>query len=393
MLGALQKAIRGVIDSAPTRPKSPTDLSRLYGVDKALGWNIYRMSTAQSPLAVGLNVPARVSMERFLRAAANNVEAPLVAVASGAFDAFERMAESHADDREELESMIVALLPEEREKAHKAQREVMYRCARNIRGQSQGSSIYAAIIWPSREKPGMLDLVRLITWRDVRVLRRDSKVRLFAHTHKGGGENAITTLDGRPVERMTDIILPEFCSSPLPHMTADKIQPEQNRIGYELKTDHIGLRSSMDITFADVLPSYARMYSSHERQYIGGTMGCAAPCKYDAMDVLMCEGVVQHQPPRITVHDTCPNGFVRFLDSSRDEDIIHFNPTVRFMGQGVHGLTTPRMPRYTEMIEHICQVRGLDSSRLLGHRLEIEYPVFTWQFSMAFQLPEKPPAP
>lgn len=393
VLSGLQMAIRSVIDSAPVRPKSPTDLSKLYGVDKALGWNVFRMSTAQTPLAVGLNVPARVSMERFLRAAQKHVGPDLLAAASGAFEAFERMAETHADDREELESMLVALLPEEREKAHKAQRETMYRCARDIRGISQGSSIFSAIIWPSSEVPGTLDLVRLITWRDARVLRRDAKFRLFAYTRTGRGENSITTLDDRPVERMTDIILPEFCSSPLPHMTADKLQPEEYRVGYALMNDHIGLRSSMDITFADVLPSYASMYASEERRCIGGTIGCAAPCRHDALDVLMCEGLVPPQQPRITIHDTCPDGFVRFLDSTRDEDIVKFNPTVRHMGQGVHGFTTPQIPRYTEMVEHICKVRGWDSSRLVGHRLEIEYPVYTWQCSMAFKLPDRPAAP
>jgi hypothetical protein len=389
VLGRLQLALDELLGAVPVRPRSAAQVSKAFGLDKALGWNIFRMTVAPSPLAVGLHVPAPVSVKRLLTAATkHSVPMDVVVRVADAFTDFERLALRHADDRDELDALIISALPEEREKAMRQRREALYTAARDIRGVSLKTGLFLAILYPNRENPSLIDGARVIAWLDLRRIHRGAvmRARSFRDLLR---EDAPKTLDGLPVRSLTDVILQDFTSKPLPRMTATTYGPNAEHLKYTLEPGNVGLRSSINVVFADLMQGYCRRTFTPDRSRIGGSIGSQYPRQRQILDVLVCDGLVEPQQPQVKVYDTSESGFVEGLENpNRTDDLVDFAPSVRYMGRGPHQFSTPHVPKYGDIVEHVCGRRGWDSSRLHGYRMEVEYPLFTWQFQMTLRLPE-----
>jgi hypothetical protein len=388
VLGNLQRALAELLAAAPVRARTAAEVSRTFGVDKALGWNVHRIVSAPTPLAAGVNIPARVSVERFLRAAAERAVPPVaIARAAEAFERFDRFAAEHSEDRDELDAMIVSALPEERGKAYRARREAVFNAMRDLRGISLRTSVYLMLVHPSRAQPGRLDLARVCAWVDMRKTRRDAGLKIVAYAGPGAGF-AVTTLDGHPVEDFTDVLLAEHCTRPLPRIVPHRYGATAERIRYGLESDGVGARSSFTTVFGDVLSAYAAGVVTPERSRVGGSVCCEHPCRRVIVDLLLAEGAVPEQAAEAKVYDVISKGFMQRLDDpEREEDRVRDAPAaVRDLGVGVRGFDTIHVPRYVELLERVCAARGVDGERVRGHRLEIEHPLLGWQCQLTVGL-------
>lgn len=389
VFGRLQSALDDLLNAVPVRPRSAAQVSKTFGLDKALGWNVYRMTVAPTPMAVGVHVPAQVSVNRLLKAAANKGVAPgVIERVSQAFEEFGRLAAEHADDREELDALIVSALPEEREKAMRERREALYTAARDVRGVSLKTGLFLAILHPNRENPSLIDGARVIAWMDMRRIHRSAVIKALSFRDPVR-ETAAQTLDGLPVRSLTDVILQDFTSKPFPRMIATPYGPNSEHVKYTLEPGEVGLRSSFTVVFADFMQAFCRRTVTPERSRIGGSVGSEYPRQRQILDVLVCDGLVDVQQPQVRVYDTAANGFVDGLEnSSRLDDLVDFQPSVRYMGRGLDYFSTPHVPKYREIVENVCGRRGWDPANLHGYRVEVEYPLFTWQFQMSLKLPD-----
>src|SRR4051812_43470839 len=61
VLGRMQEAFALLLKSVQGPTAKCTDVEKTFGIDPKLSWQVFRMATAANPLAVGTNVPARVS--------------------------------------------------------------------------------------------------------------------------------------------------------------------------------------------------------------------------------------------------------------------------------------------------------------------------------------------
>jgi hypothetical protein len=99
VLGRLQIALAELLRAVPAQTRTASEVERAFGVDYKLGWQVHRIANSKNPLAAGPNVPARVSMEKLLKAASRRqVPDDVVERVSRAFGEFERLAEVEAED-------------------------------------------------------------------------------------------------------------------------------------------------------------------------------------------------------------------------------------------------------------------------------------------------------
>lgn len=361
------------------------------GVNRKLAWRVYRIARAKSPMEAGGYVPARVSMHQLIKAAGRRrVDSDIVSAVSDSFDAFERFVERHAGDRSEFESLINSALPEEYEKRHLASREAIFRGAREVWGIAADAKLFVDISQPSAAAPDRLDAVQLHADIGLRWLRRDA--RLANHMTKNaaaGGANEMTTLDGSPIRQFTDVQLDRFCSDSAAHMIAER---RSDRVEYVLGGRNVGTRSAMDLVYAQVLPAFRPRHATPERPTLGGAEMTEVPSRWNIFDLLVCEGVVPQQTPDARVYESTRLGGVmtRLPDREIEAERVAFDPPVRYMGRGLRSFRCLHVPRYEEMIGYLCEKRGIDPSTLHGYRLEVEYPVYSWQFMMTLKLPPKP---
>jgi hypothetical protein len=387
----LQFAVSEVLRPVSGDVRRSADLEHSLGVDRKLCWQIYRIVSAGNPLAVGVHVPARVSMERFLKAAAGKGSpVRLVEGARTAFDAFERLVAEHAGDRREFDSLVASSLPQERERTQLASREAMYESSRTIRGVAVEASFFTGIFCPSREDPARLDVARVSGWVGLRRIRRGAHVEYMLQT-SAGKDRRILTLDGGPIGDITDVVLREFSSEPAPRLTPRPGGADASALRYVVEGEDVGVKAAVDISFADYMPAPIGRFATPERPTIGTSFGADNPTRWTFMDVLVEEGVMPVQTPDVRVYDVVPRGYVAPVPApERECDRVPFAPAVRYMGRGVETFRSLYVPHYHEMLAVVCRKRGWDPSRLHGYRVEIEYPVYSWNAVMTLPLPAGP---
>lgn len=389
VLGELQSAMLSLVQGAsPVEVRRAADVERALGVDRKLCWQVYRIATASNPLAAGTNVPARVSVERLLKVAERRRVSPItIAGVSRAFERFERLVAQHADSREEFDALIAAALPDEHDKMSFASREAIYHAARNIRGVTMQTGLISQILYPSKHAPDMLDVANMIGYLGLRRIRRGAPIECTALV-VGNANPAVQTVDGRPVTDTADIMLEEFCSVPTPTMAP---HPGGEQMRFTLEGEDVGTQAAVDSVFARVMPAFRSRYATPERATTGLAHATDAPSRWQVIDLLYFEGVLPAQDPEARVYDVIPHGVIRrYPDPTRDIDRVVFDPSVRYMGRGLESFRCSHAPRYMDMIQHICSKRGWDASRLHGYRVEIEYPVYSWQTVLALRLPNAP---
>ena len=60
------------------------------------------------------------------------------------------------------------------------------------------------------------------------------------------------------------------------------------------------------------------------------------------------------------------------------------------MGQGLAKFRTAEIPRYADLLRHVCARLNWDGERFRGFRCRIDYPIYGSQVAMAFDAPPPP---
>lgn len=223
VLGRLQVAVGMLLKSASGPTGKCTDVEETLGIDPKLSWQVFRIATTSNPLAAGVNVPVRASMRRLLKAAAKRqVPAAIIEQVSDTFDEYERFIQTHAEDREELDSMIRSFLPQEREKREMANRQAAFKVMSQLKGAAMESEVSAHFLYPSEDGKAV-DRVLVVAELGVRRLRVGARIG-FATMAAGGNQGATRTLDGQPSEGRESVLLPRFCTDPMPRFDVYKTE-------------------------------------------------------------------------------------------------------------------------------------------------------------------------
>jgi hypothetical protein len=389
VLGNLQNNMLALVRAiGRAEIRKAADVERALGMDRKLCWQVFRIATASHPLAAGANVPARVSVERLLKTAEKKQVAPeIIQGVASAFDDFERLVQSHAASRDEFDAIIATTIPEEREKLHFASREAIYHAARNIRGVTMESALMTQVLFPNKENGELLDVVSLVGHLGLRRVRRGATIECTARI-LGRQSIPMTTLDGRPLAETADAMLPEFCSDPVPRVVAHDYGEQ---VRFTLEGKDVGLQAAIDSVFVGVFPAFRSRYATPDRPTTGLAHWTDVPSHWQVIDLIAHEDVVPVQDPAVRVFDMVPHGpLLGAPGPLRDIDRVAFDPPCRFMGRGLESFRCRHIPQYQDMIELICAKRGWDPTHLHGYRVEIEYPVYSWQTMMAMNL-RKPP--
>lgn len=385
VLGRLQHAMADLLAAAPEEVRKAADVERIFDIDHRLGWQVYRIATAREPMAAGTYVPARVSVERLIKAAARKGVAESVALEVNlAFEQFETLVKQHAGTRTDFDALISSAIPEEQHRMSLASREALFHAARNIRGVSMRTALLTHIIHPNVEFPELLDGCHLVGNFGLQRVRRGAMIETSALFRDQTGSK-IRTIDGQPITESTDVMLPKFCSIPTPTIAVHR---GERGARFVLEGEDVGIQAAADSVFADYLPAGRSRFAVPERPLIGAGHATDAPARWQVIDLLVADGVVPTQEPDVQVYDIVPHGqLIKVPDPDRDLDRVAFQPTARSLGRGVDRFRCLQVPRYQEMLKFICESRSWNPASFHGYRVEIEYPAYSWQTVLTLRLP------
>jgi hypothetical protein len=113
--------------------------------------------------------------------------------------------------------------------------------------------------------------------------------------------------------------------------------------------------------------------------------GVDTPCRLFIFDALLHEDIFPAQHPTLTIYRTA--GAISTGPASRAEmDRLDVLESIQSLGQGIARFRSPDTPAYQDLLRYACEQRGWDSELLRGYRCRIEYPMYSSEIVMGFDL-------
>lgn len=392
VLAKVQSAFTAMIAEARCgSAQTAAELERALGLDKKLGWQVYRVVNAPNAMAAGFAVPSAVSTRRLVAAARKRgASAKAASRVEKAVDQFDLMVREHADDRLEFESMIADWSSEGREPVELLSRRALFAAMSKLRGSAMTTMLNTVIVHPSRDG-AFIDRAILMGYFGLRRLR--STARLGAGTlwyPDVPTDEQERTIDEGPITDPLSALLPGFCSRPTPDF--EIIRTETGLQQFWLGGNDVGLRTAADVVLAFRRNRSVARYATPERPTAIHSLIPSTPTRRLIFDCIVHADLHPPADPQVMVHEAAGNGPVgtHVEYANRKVDMQDWRPAVRFMGQGIDQFRAAWVPRYAEMLHHVCRVTGWNPRSFRGYRVEVEYPVHSWQISLAFE--KFPPA-
>lgn len=390
VLGRLRESVSALLACASGPTGKCTEVQESFGIDPKLAWQVFRLASAEHPLAAGAFVPARISMERLLRSAGRRrMSAQVIAGVEEAFGDFERFVAAHAGERETLDAMLGAFLPEMQEKQDLARRELVFRGMSQIRGVTIEAEVSTYFLAPSSQQD-RADYVQLSYMSGIR------RFHPLAHAAFGSGDFANTddnrlTLDGVKADGPQDTLLPEFCLTPLPKHEQVVFDPH---MAYIIASRGLGLQSAVDLARCEYRPGAVRRYKGpDERTHVGIGNLMGVPVKRLIMTVLIHKDLFPDSHAEIRVYDNSPRGYVTmFGDPKRERDRLRFNGAFQAIPGGLPCATVKFLPQYQQMLQHVCAKRDWEAGAFRGYRLDVQFPLYGGIYLVGIRLPDPPRA-
>jgi len=300
----------------------------------------------------------------------------------------EELIETDVGDRDALDALLSDWVHESRAGFQLRQKAAAFKAMSALRGVQANMLASCWIVHPS-SKPGVYDTVEVESILGCRRIRPNAALHTMTqHLSPEPHRFAVEGLAGRPVESMTDVLLAEFSSPNLGAMQTLRHGTQTQTIVRDLP---LGKSRGTDRVTALV---FRNLYRSHRLETDAPTTGVAAtvepPAQDLLLDVLLHDDVWPDLHPELRVFDTAVRGLAHPDDPIRQADRLEVMESVVSLGHGVAAFRVAEIPRYTEMIQHVCNQLGWDAQRLRGYRCKIHYPVYGSQVCLAFRLPSAP---
>ena len=375
-----------VLDAIPYGTHGPAALARTIGVDKILAGRVLKAARYSDPMAVLHSAPGPDPLRRLLRAARKQgVSTEVITAAEDAVRRFEALIRQDAGDRSALDAMISAWLPEARAEFELRRKQTVFRGMSQLLGVATEKHVTTIMLNLSADGEH-LDVMCLFGMLGLQRLRSGTTVKFSTRRlSREDTPRVPQTLELLPVEGVAGLRVDEFCSSPAPELDVHHVG---DVVHYTLAGNGFGPRSAADLVFAEVnLAEMPHRLPGASERLRHASADVTTPAKVLVFDVIVHEDVFPGVDPSLFIYDTTFDGVADVNDPARDIDRLDLCETVRPLGTGVRKFSTSEMPRYVELLQHICGKLGWDGERFRGYRCRIEYPIYGSQVTAAFNPP------
>jgi hypothetical protein len=379
----LANAFTGVLDAIPGGPHRPQWLARSLGVNTVLTSRILKAAQQHDPFAVAHMMPGPEPLRRLLEAATKRrVDRKLIKNANDAVDRFQQLIDAEAGDRSALDAIISGWLPDAREKVELNAKQSAFRGVSQLLGTASDVAHDTIILFPSLRRTDRADDLVIFNTRGLRRMRRGFLMN-YDTVHAG---SPMLTLAGDPVDGLHGLLLEQFCSRPLPEL---HVVHDGDVAQYTIASQEVGVQSAVDLVHATYLPEkrQIRLPSGEPPHKISLAMGIDTPTKVFIFDVLLHRDIFPGQHPQLKLFRTA--GVFRSSPTARrDMDRLDVQESVHALGEGLSQFRSADTPAHQEMIQFVCEKRGWDPNLLCGFRCRIDYPMYSSEISLEFDVPQ-----
>ena len=390
----LSQRVKRLIDAVPGQPKGPVELAKAVGVNKVLTSRVLRAIDRDDPVAGLHTMPGPDPIRQLAHLAGKKgVDRRLVREVEDAASAFDNLIRIEAGDRSGFDALLAAWLPEQRGEFELRRRQAAFKSTSQLRGQQCRTYFTAAFVHPSATKPGVLDIVWVISYLGLQRLRPGVTLKFASRRvppaqAKGKTGSAkskprqLETLDGQRVDGYDGLMVQRYSSEPAPSLA---VRPAGEVIHYTLGETGFGPRSVTDLTMVEVgrgeLP--AKVSPEHAGALRHFFAEVNVPSKQMIFDLYLA-GVDGEQTPTLHIYDTAFEGIASVNDRARDIDRLETSDRIEPITEDS---SLPAVPWHDELLDDICTRLGWPRDAFTGHRVQIDYPIYGTQATLAYPAP------
>ncbi|MBS0187403.1 MAG: hypothetical protein JSS51_04995 [Planctomycetes bacterium] len=383
----LMTGLTGVLRYIPGNDAGPQRLATELGVDTVLASRLLKAVRSPDSMSLIHRAPGPEPLRRVLRACAKwGVPPDVLASAHLAVDAFENLIDSAAGDRSSLEAILSAWVPEARREFELRRKQAAFRAISQLKGVQANVFAETAIFTPSADGQHC-DVVWI---KAVAGLSRLRPAAVVKFTSKRGVEEPNKrepfTLEGQPVDSVENTVIPEFCTVPTPALTAQVVGEQTHYL-----LEGVKLGEAVQLLTCEVNRSEIQRYVPASRgRRAWASSDIAIPSQRFQFDMIVHHDLFPGEHPDLRMYDTAVRGTADRNDPGRDIDQLDLLENLEHLGTGLQRFASSDVPRYRQMLEHVCERLRLDASTLRGYRVASDYPLYGSQYTMSFRTTDPP---
>ncbi len=390
VLDRLRGAFRDLVQALPKKVTRASELEKALNIDRTLAWKVHRLITEPDRFPAAKHAPKPAALEVFLKAATRaKTPQSLIEGVRAAAGEFEQLAQTHADDRHTLETMLDGCTPASDRKMLLTHKRAAYRANRHLWGLQSRVQLGVCIAQPSATA-GKLDAVWLRGHLDLRWLRAGAPWVVAEH-RMSDADNKVRSpvvrerLDDRAGDPGAVPLLTDFCSEPLPRFRRVDLGPGMVRD--ELIPSGLGSTRAVSYVTGELVRGVGERARDEHNPI--GRIGARVelPTAILLLELLVRDDTFGPLRPESIVYrggqaaDGAPYG---------SADRLHLGETVSYLGKWPSRSPGSDLPRYTEMCNYVFDKLGWEASRFDVYRCQVAYPVIPSTSYIQFDLPERP---
>lgn len=380
-----------LLQPIPQYPQGATELARALGVSRIV---VHRLLTAihkRDPLATAHLIPGPEPLRRIVRETLQHgADQRHVTTTERAIDQFERLIRHVAGDRSALDAIICSSLPDARERFETEAKQNAFRGMRQLKGVAADVAFTTFVMHPSEENEDRHDFVAINGYLGLRCIRPNAGLKLGVRSGVSNPRALPRTLDGEPMSGPHERFLRKYCTDEAVQL---KLFEFGQDIAYVLDWGRsVGLESSRDVIMAELRLAAMRRHRLPELQtpYTSFTDDIMVPTRMYIFDLLFHDDVYPDWQPEARIIETGLAGHADPNDPTRDLDELNLMNRVEELGWGIDNVRAEDIPDYMAILNDVCTKRNWARERFRGYRLRMQYPVYSTQVQIRFELPEQP---
>jgi len=376
----LRKAIGIVVSKLPERIDSPHDVYQVLGLDKKLGWRIYKIIHEDDLYFAAQFVPGKHSFGRFIKSCKNKgVEKTFLDDALRAVEDFYEIIDVHSGDRQSMDMMLMASSRDGRDQGYNTLRKQAYYNQSHLLGLQAETQLDSWFFGPSAVE-GMLDVAEVKGLFDIRRNRPGVKWVIDTPCFFTGTEHEEQFFTETIFPQATCSLLEKvpflekYCSEPLPSLKA--VTSQSCGPVYELEEGPVGNTNLIDTVTGTVSRGIFPVDPHEGEEHHEVSVKLYTPVQNLVLDLFFHETMAETMagnPSARMMFDYYTRGGALIYRSDRDLVPMEIKPMM--IGTGTGCAYTPLIPRYSEMLAEVFQCLRWDPDEFVVYRTRVEFPV------------------
>jgi hypothetical protein len=373
VLSELRHAFAALVSAAGTPVRRAVDLQRALDVDAPLAWRVYRVATSADPLLAAPLIPRLSPLRQLLEAAERRgLPASIIARTDAAIAAYIRLLETHAGDREALDTMIAGLRPEEAEQIDAKTRRSAFKLNARIWGMQAATTASLFVLHPT-DDPATLGIAVVSGYMSLHAVRPDVPLiaRISARLDIDG--------EGRQIVRPENQ-LEEFCTPGIEYRHATD---DDGKVSTRIYAAGIGRQSAINTFALSRGTAPLRDADDINVNEIVGT-----PSEMAHLELLAPAGLTDPKTARMTVYGR--RSGIEKVHERRPIDRMPLREPVVHHGVLTDVAPETDIPRWPELVRRTLEVIGVYGTQFDVYRCRVPYPVLHTLISLEVDIPGRP---